>query len=102
MLIYLIFPSGTVKGGTQLQTFVNVGRRTFASNNTLRLEHDTVVYITVIAINAAGLRTVSYSDPIMIDLTKPECQFVNDGPVLGKFEGKMLGTDQKRILLVCK
>ena len=74
---------GTVKGGTQLQPFVSVGRRTFASNNTLRLEHDTVVYITVVAINAAGLRTVSYSDPIMIDLTKPECKFVNDGSVLG-------------------
>jgi hypothetical protein len=45
-----------------------------------------VVYITVIAINAAGLRTVSYSDPIMIDLTRPECQFVNDGPVQGKWK----------------
>ncbi|XP_060577218.1 uncharacterized protein LOC132734491 [Ruditapes philippinarum] len=75
---------GTVKGGTQLQTFKSVGRRTFASNNTLRLEHDTVVYVTVIAINAAGLRTRSYSDPIMIDLTKPECKFVNDGPVQGQ------------------
>ena len=75
---------GTVQGGTQLQSFVSVGRRTFASNNTLRLDHKTVVYITVVAINAAGLRTVSYSDPIMIDLTKPECKFVNDGHILGK------------------
>jgi hypothetical protein len=52
-----------------------------------------VVYITVIAINAAGLLTVSYSDPIMIDLTKPECHFVNDGPVLGKFE-VMVGSNR--------
>jgi hypothetical protein len=45
-----------------------------------------VVYVTVIAINAAGFRTISYSDPIMIDLTRPECKFVNDGPVQGKFK----------------
>ncbi|XP_053400998.1 uncharacterized protein LOC128557563 isoform X2 [Mercenaria mercenaria] len=75
---------GTVQGGTQLQPFVSVGRRTFASNNTLRLEHDIVVFITVVAVNAAGLRTVSYSDPIMIDLTAPECNYVNDGPIFGQ------------------
>jgi hypothetical protein len=93
LLIVIMFATGTVKGGTQLQTFVNVGRRTFASNNTLIPEHVTVAYITVIAVNAAGLRTLSYSDPIMIDLTKPECHFINDGPVLGKFEVKhMVGS----------
>ncbi|XP_053398434.1 uncharacterized protein LOC128556766 [Mercenaria mercenaria] len=75
---------GTVQGGTQLQPFLSVGRRTFASNSSLRLEHDTVVFITVVAVNAAGLRTVSYSDPIMIDLTRPECKYVNDGSVLGQ------------------
>ena len=91
------FSQGTVKGGTQLQPFVSVGRRTFASNNTLRLEHDTVVYITVVAINAAGLRTVSYSDPIMIDLTKPECKFVNDGLVFGKFHDKRMMRSRKTI-----
>ncbi|XP_053398947.1 uncharacterized protein LOC128556937 [Mercenaria mercenaria] len=75
---------GTVQGGTQLQPFVSVGRQTFASNNALRLEHGTVVFLTVVAVNAAGLRTVSYSDPILIDLTLPECKYVNDGPLLGQ------------------
>ena len=80
--LFLLY-TGTVQGGTQLQPFVSVGRRTFASNNTLRLEHDTVVYITVVAVNAAGLRTVSYSDPILIDLTPPVCSIVTDGSTLG-------------------
>ncbi|XP_053400999.1 uncharacterized protein LOC128557566 [Mercenaria mercenaria] len=75
---------GTIQGGTQLQPFVSVGRQTFASNNTLRLDHDTVMFITVVAVNAAGLRTVSYSDPILIDLTRPDCKYVNDGPLRGQ------------------
>ncbi|XP_060580924.1 uncharacterized protein LOC132737608 [Ruditapes philippinarum] len=75
---------GTVRGGTQLQTFMSVGRQSFARNHSLRLEHDTMVYITVVAVNAAGLRTVSYSEPILIDLTPPTCNYVYDGSIIGQ------------------
>jgi hypothetical protein len=35
--------------------------------------------ITVIATNAAGLKDISYSDPILVDLTPPIINFVYDG-----------------------
>ena len=78
------FKTGTVEGGTQLQPFVSVGKRTFAFTSSLHLVHGTIVYVTVIAVNAASLRTVSYSDPILIDLTPPSFEWVYDGPVRGK------------------
>ena len=43
------------------------------------LLHDSVVHITVIAINYAGIRTVSYSDPILVDLTGPLISNIIDG-----------------------
>ncbi|KAL4221421.1 hypothetical protein ACF0H5_019679 [Mactra antiquata] len=70
---------GTVLGGTQLQGFVSVGRRTFASHSSLNLVHDSTVYVTVVAVNAAGLKTVSYSDPVIIDLTPPVFVYIHDG-----------------------
>jgi hypothetical protein len=48
-------------------------------NNKVSLVHNTFVYITVIATNAAGIRTISYSNPILVDLTPPQFNFVNDG-----------------------
>ena len=75
---------GTVQGGTQLQEFTSVGRRTFAYRSDLHLTHNTDVYVTVVAINSAGLRTVSYSDQIIIDLTPPVFTYVNDGLDYGK------------------
>ena len=43
------------------------------------LLRDSVVHITVIAINYAGIRTVSYSDPILVDLTGPLISSIIDG-----------------------
>lgn len=39
----------------------------------------TFVYITVIATNAAGLQTIAYSDPVLVDLTPPIFDYVYDG-----------------------
>jgi hypothetical protein len=35
--------------------------------------------VMAIATNAAGLRGISYSDPILVDLTPPNIKFVYDG-----------------------
>ncbi|WAR04893.1 hypothetical protein MAR_020262 [Mya arenaria] len=70
---------GTVRGGTQLQEYTSVGRNEFASSNTIQLQHNTVVFVSVMAVNGAGLRTVSYSEQIYIDLTPPEFEYVYDG-----------------------
>ncbi|WAR05117.1 hypothetical protein MAR_020486 [Mya arenaria] len=70
---------GTVRGGTQLQEYTSVGRNEFASSNTIQLQHNTVVFVSVIAVNGAGLRTVSHSEQIYIDLTPPEFEYVYDG-----------------------
>ena len=71
--------SGTVRGGTQLQTFKSVGKHTYATLSSVTLLHDSVVHITVIAINYAGIRTVSYSNPILVDLTGPLISNIIDG-----------------------
>ncbi|WAR06111.1 hypothetical protein MAR_021480 [Mya arenaria] len=70
---------GTVRGGTQLQEYTSVGRNEFASSNTIQLQHNTVVFVSVMAVNGAGLRTVSHSEQIYIDLTPPEFEYVYDG-----------------------
>ena len=75
--------TGTVEGGTQLLDFTSVGRRTFAYTSSLHLVHDTTVYVTIVAINGAGLSTVSYSHPVSIDLTIPTFGWIFDGPEIG-------------------
>ena len=74
-----LFVSGTVRGGTQLQTFKSVGKHTYATLSSVTLLQHSVVHITVIAINYAGIRTVSYSDPILVDLTGPVISNIIDG-----------------------
>lgn len=73
---------GTVEGGTQLQGYRDVGMLTHASNASLSLSHNTKVYVTVMATNAAGLHSVTSSQPVLIDITPPELSRINDG--LGK------------------
>ena len=68
-----------MQGGTQLQEFKSVGVQLFGTSTDMYLSHNTTVYISVVAINGAGLRTISYSDPLLIDLTPPEFDYVNDG-----------------------
>lgn len=76
-----------MQGGTQLQDFVTVGRENFAYTNSLNLTHNSQVFVTVVAINGAGLRTISHSQPILVDLTPPEFHFVHDA----EFEGGLSG-----------
>eukprot|EP00058_Branchiostoma_floridae_P023180 XP_002608670.1 hypothetical protein BRAFLDRAFT_73893 [Branchiostoma floridae] len=73
---------GTVQGGTQLQSFTSVARRTSARNEDLRLQHGSTIHVTVVATNAAELKTVVHSDAIMVDLTPPVISKIKDG-----FEG---------------
>ncbi|XP_078575732.1 uncharacterized protein LOC144861635 [Branchiostoma floridae x Branchiostoma japonicum] len=70
---------GTVKGGTQLQGFKSVGRSTSARNEGLHLQHGSSVHVTVVATNAAELRTVVYSEPAVVDLTPPVISNIQDG-----------------------
>lgn len=74
--IYIV---GYSEGGTQIQPFRSVGLMNFAVNNNVTLVHNTYIYVTAIATNAVGLRGVSYSDPILVDLTPPDIKYVNDG-----------------------
>ena len=73
-MLYRMSNSGMIPitGGVQLQNFRSVGRQIHARAVTLRLQHGTEVHVTVVAENAAGLRTAIYSDPLTVDLTPPE------------------------------
>ncbi|CAH1242187.1 Hypp6494 [Branchiostoma lanceolatum] len=62
---------GTVRGGTQLQGFTSVGQMRSARSSNLPLQHGSYMHVTVVATNAAGLRSVIYSDPVVVDLTPP-------------------------------
>ncbi|XP_021349445.1 uncharacterized protein LOC110447832 [Mizuhopecten yessoensis] len=70
---------GTVRGGLTLQSLTSVGRNTFSSNSNLNLDHNAIVHVTVMATNAAGLRTILHADPILVDLTPPVVLRINDG-----------------------
>ncbi|XP_078573997.1 uncharacterized protein LOC144860568 isoform X2 [Branchiostoma floridae x Branchiostoma japonicum] len=70
---------GTVKGGTQLQGFKSVGRTTSGRNENLHLQHGSSIHVTVVATNAAELRTVGYSEPAVVDLTPPVISNIQDG-----------------------
>ncbi|CAH1258773.1 Hypp2075 [Branchiostoma lanceolatum] len=73
---------GTARGGTQLQSFRSVGRNTHAQNSHIRLDHGAFIHVTVVAENAAELRTVVHSDPVLVDLTPPVISDVKDGSQL--------------------
>ena len=47
------------------------------------MPHNATIYVTVVAVNGAGIRTISYSDPVRVDLTPPVFEYVNDGTVEG-------------------
>ena len=68
-----------MKGGTQLQNFKNVGTRTYATNADLELVHGSKVTVTIVATNAAGLTSLSYSNPLTIDFTPPIIYHVYEG-----------------------
>ena len=66
-MFVFFFVLGTVKGGTQLQPFTNIGRCSSGFTSSLKLHHNTEVHVTVVAVNGAGLRTVSHSQPVYVD-----------------------------------
>ncbi|XP_065943774.1 uncharacterized protein [Magallana gigas] len=70
---------GYTKGGTQIQGFRNVGLNNFAYNANVTLVHNTFVHITAIASNVVGLQGISYSEPVLVDLTPPDIVNVYDG-----------------------
>ncbi|CAH1249044.1 SCARF2 [Branchiostoma lanceolatum] len=70
---------GTVQGGTQLQAFRSVGTSEQAINSNLTLTQGSNVYVTVVAVNAVGLRSVVHSQPSLVDKTPPVISFVRDG-----------------------
>ena len=50
----------------------------------MKLHHNTEVHVTVVAVNGAGLRTISHSEPVYVDLTPPEFVYLYDGTTHGK------------------
>ncbi|XP_078701246.1 uncharacterized protein LOC144927586 [Branchiostoma floridae x Branchiostoma belcheri] len=70
---------GTVQGGTQLQTFRSAGTSDQGVNSNLTLTQGSYVHVTVVAVNAAGLRSVVHSEPALVDKTPPVISFVKDG-----------------------
>ncbi|XP_070562336.1 uncharacterized protein [Ptychodera flava] len=70
---------GTVKGGTQLQGFTSVGRKTSGTRHDLVLAHGSLLHVTLVSRNAAELETVIYSDPLTVDLTPPDLCCARDG-----------------------
>nr|XP_034332757.1 uncharacterized protein LOC105327902 isoform X2 [Crassostrea gigas] len=77
---------GYTKGGTQIQSFTSTGINKFGYNSNITLIHNTFVHVTVIASNVAELVGISYSDPILVDLTPPDILYVYDGRLSGADE----------------
>ncbi|VDI63401.1 Hypothetical predicted protein [Mytilus galloprovincialis] len=67
------------EGSTEVQGFTSVGLNNFAYNYNVSLAHTSVIHITVIATNAAGLRREAHAEDLLVDLTAPDIRFVNDG-----------------------
>lgn len=84
MWIKWLFLVGYTKGGTQIQGFQSVGLNNFAYNANVTLVHNTFVHITAIASNVVGLQGISYSEPVLVDLTPPDIVNVYDGDLSSK------------------
>lgn len=63
---------GMVPGGEQLKRYSATGGNGWAYSDPLSYVHNSSVYLSVMASNNAGLSTVAYSEPIVVDLTPPE------------------------------
>ena len=70
---------GYTEGSTEIQGFTSVGLSNFAYNYNVSLAHTSIIHITVIATNAAGLMREAHAEDLLVDLTPPEILFVNDG-----------------------
>ena len=45
----------------------------------MTLAHTSIIHITVVATNAAGLRREAHAEDLLVDLTPPDIVFINDG-----------------------
>ena len=70
---------GYTEGSTEIQGFTSVGLSNFAYNYNVSLAHTSIIHITVIATNAAGLMREVHAEDLLVDLTPPEFLCVNDG-----------------------
>ncbi|XP_038062441.1 uncharacterized protein LOC119732930 [Patiria miniata] len=77
---------GTSKGATDLQDFVNVGLNQTATNSGLMglLHHNTTYYVTLKAINGAGLETIVECDGVTVLLEGPTADDVNTTSMFSK------------------
>ncbi|CAC5401969.1 unnamed protein product [Mytilus coruscus] len=78
-IVQYLWAVGYTEGSTEIQGFTSVGVNTFGFNYNVTLVHSTTIYVTVIAVNAAGLSTKLHSIDFLVDLTPPEIAYVNDG-----------------------
>ncbi|XP_052095904.1 uncharacterized protein LOC127731085 [Mytilus californianus] len=78
-IVQYLWAVGYTEGSTEIQDFTSVGVNTFGFNYNVTLVHSTTIYVTVVAINAAGLSSQLHSIDFLVDLTPPEIGYVNDG-----------------------
>jgi hypothetical protein len=79
---------GYTEGSTEIQGYTSVGVNMFGFNYNVTLIHSSMIYVTVIAVNMAGLSSRSHSTHFIVDLTPPNVVFVNDGT--GRFNHKVI------------
>ncbi|MDQ7779659.1 MAG: hypothetical protein RDV41_08105, partial [Planctomycetota bacterium] len=70
---------GTTAGGTDLQGFVSMGAGTNATTGALSLAPGQTCYVTVRAVNGAGLTTDLCTDGVAVTTSLPTAGTVNDG-----------------------
>ncbi|XP_070557450.1 uncharacterized protein [Ptychodera flava] len=75
---------GTMKGGTQVKSFTSVGRSSHTFIDDLSLVDGIPIHAIVVARNAAQLRSVFHSEPLIVDVTPPTICCVKDGSDIGR------------------
>ncbi|OPL33013.1 hypothetical protein AM593_08483, partial [Mytilus galloprovincialis] len=78
-IIDYMWAIGYSEGSTEIQAYTSVGVNNFAYNYNVTLAHTSLIHITVIATNAAGLTRKAHAEDFIVDLTPPIIMFVNDG-----------------------
>jgi hypothetical protein len=63
---------GTQPGGIQLSDYKSIGDNFISLADFEGLQHNTSIYVTIVATNYAGLTQTFYSPPFIIDKTPPE------------------------------
>ncbi|XP_022105060.1 uncharacterized protein LOC110986994 [Acanthaster planci] len=90
---------GTSRGARDLQDFVNVGLNQTATNSDLMglLHHNTTYYVTLKAVNGAGLETIVECDGVTVLLEEPTADDVNTTTMFSeKFEEEVYPPDVQK------